>query len=129
MEGPEGPTAPYLLRRHAEVRGGAVPEVHYRIGQTITFTKLIHLETLLVFTGKIIEVPEVPPHTERGCRTELVAEVKDADKLLNNWGGGALGESATDYYASLHRVAYYGDQTRTIRHLGHLLGLKVVEEV
>lgn len=128
MEGPAGPAAPYLLRRHAEVRGGAVTEVHYRVGQKITFTKLVHLNTLLVFTGKIIEVPQVPKDTERGCRTEIVAEVDDADKLLANWGGGALGESATDYYASLHRVAYYGDHTRTIRHLAHLMGLAVVEE-
>jgi len=128
MEGPDGPEAPYLLRRHAEVRGGAVPEVHYRIGQKVTFTKLVHLDTLLVFTGKIIEVPEVPAGTERGCRTELVAEVPDAEKLLFNWGGGALGKSGKDYYASLHRVAYYGDHTQTIRHLGRLLGLRVVEE-
>jgi L-fucose isomerase-like protein len=128
MEGPAGPKAPYLLRRHAEVRGGAVTEVHYRVGQMITFTKLIHLETLLVFTGKIIEVPEVPQGDERGCRTEIVAEVRDAERLLEQWGGGALGASAKDYYASLHRVAYYGDQRRTIRHLGHLLGLRVVEE-
>ena len=129
MEGPDGPAAPYLLRRHAEVRGGAVPEVHYRIGQKVTFTKLIHLETLLVFTGKIIEVPEVPEGTERGCRTELVAEVADGSKLLFNWGGGALGTSAKDYYASLHRVAYYGDHVQSIRHLAHLMGLRVVEEV
>jgi len=128
MEGPTGPKAPYLLRRHAEVRGGAVTEVHYRIGQKITFTKLVHLDTLLMFTGKIIEVPKVPKGQERGCRTELVAEVNDADKLLTNWGGGALGASAKDYYASLHRVAYYGDHTRSIRHLAHLMGLKVVQE-
>jgi len=129
MDGPAGPKATYLLRRHAELRGGAVPEVHYRIGQKVTFTKLIHLDTLLVFTGKIIEVPEVPAGAERGCRTELVAEVRDADKLQANWGGGVLGASAKDYYASLHRVAYYGDHTRTIRHLANLMGLKVVEEV
>ncbi len=128
MEGPDGPAAPYLLRRHAEVQGGAVTEVHYRIGQTVTFTKLIHLNTLLMFKGKIIEVPKVAKGTERGCRTEIVAEVSDADKLLANWGGGALGASAKDYYASLHRVAYYGDHTRSIRHLGHLMGLNVIEE-
>ncbi|MBN2476375.1 MAG: twin-arginine translocation signal domain-containing protein [Pirellulales bacterium] len=128
LEGPDGPKAPYLLRRHAEVRGGAVTEVHYRIGQKITFTKLVHLDTLLMFTGKIIEVPKVPKGEERGCRTELVAEVDDADRLLAHWGGGALGASAMDYYASLHRVAYYGDHTRNIRHLAHLMGLKVVEE-
>ncbi|HOC31871.1 MAG TPA: hypothetical protein PKK84_06490 [Armatimonadota bacterium] len=129
MEGPESPRAPYRLRRHAEVRGGAVTEVHYRIGQKVTFTKLVHLDTLLMFTGTIIDVPDVPKDQERGCRTEIVAEVKDAEKLLDNWGGGALGASATDYYASLHRVAYYGDHTQTIRHLAHLTGLKVVEEV
>ncbi len=129
MEGPESPRSPYLLRRHAEVRGGAVTEVHYRIGQEVTFTKLVHLDTLLMFTGKIIEVPKVPKGKERGCRTEIVAEVKDAEKLLANWGGGALGASANDYYASLHRVAYYGDHTQTIRHLAHLTGLKVIEEV
>ena len=129
MEGPDSPRAPYQLRRHAEVRGGAVTEVHYRIGQTVTFTKLVHLDTLLLFTGKIVAVPRVPDGQERGCRTEIVAEVLDADKLLANWGGGALGKSDLDYYASLHRVAYYGDHTNTIRHLGDLLGLKVVEEV
>lgn len=128
MEGPTSPKASYLLRRHAEVRGGAVPEVHYRIGQKVTFTKLVHLETLLVFTGEIIEVPEVPAGTERGCRTEIVVKVNDAEKLQDNWGGGALGSSATDYYASLHRVAYYGDHTHTIRHLARLMGLKVAEE-
>lgn len=129
MEGPESPRSPYLLRRHAEVRGGAVTEVHYRLGQKITFTKMVHLDTLMMFTGEIIEVPEVPGGQERGCRTEIVVQVKDADKLLDNWGGGALGESAGDYYASLHRVAYYGDHTRTIRHMAHLLGMKLVEEV
>jgi len=128
MEGPASAKAPYLLRRHAEVRGGAVTEVHYRIGQKITFTKLVHLDTLLMFTGKIIEVPKVPKGEERGCRTELVAEVDDADRLLANWGGGVLGASAKDYYASLHRVAYYGDHTQSIRHLAHLMGLKVVQE-
>jgi len=129
MEGPESPRSPYLLRRHAEVRGGAVTEVRYRIGQRVTFTKLVHLDTLLVFTGKIIEVPKVPKGKERGCRTEIVAEVNDAGKLLDNWGGGALGASAKDYYASLHRVAYYGDHTRTIHHLAHLTGMRVAEEV
>ena len=103
-------------------------EVHYRIGQKVTFTKLVHLDTLLMFTGKIIEVPKVPRGEQRGCRTELVAEVDNADRLLANWGGGVLGASAKDYYASLHRVAYYGDHTQSIRHLAHLMGLKVVEE-
>jgi hypothetical protein len=129
MEGPDGPEATYLLRRHAELRGGAVPEVHYRLGQKLTFTKMVHLESLLAFTGKIIDVPEVPAGTQRGCRTELVAQVSDATKLLYNWGGGALGDSGKNYYASLHRVAYYGDLSHELLHLSHLLGLRLVEEV
>ena len=76
-----------------------------------------------------VAVPQVPEGQQRGCRTEIVAEVDDAERLLANWGGGALGDSATDYYASLHRVAYYGDHTQSIRHLAHLMGLKVAEEV
>jgi hypothetical protein len=128
MEGPNGPEAPYRLRRHAELRGGAVPEVHYRVGQKLTFTKMVHLESMLLFTGKLIEVPEVPAGAERGCRTELVAEVKDAMKLWSTWGGGALGKSGKDYYTSLHRVAYYGDHSQSIRHLANLMGLRVVEE-
>jgi len=129
MEGPKSPRAPYLLRRHAEVKGGAVTEVHYRIGQEVTFTKLVHLDTLLVFTGKIIEVPKVPKGKVRGCRTELVAKIANADKLLANWGAEALGKSASDYYASLHRVAYYGNHTRSISRLADLMGLKVAMEV
>lgn len=82
-----------------------------------------------MFTGTIVDVPKVPAGTERGCRTELVAEVSDGAKLLSNWGGGALGASATDYYASLHRVAYYGDHVQTLRHLAELMGLRLVEEV
>jgi hypothetical protein len=81
-----------------------------------------------MFTGKIIDVPNVPKGRERGCRTELAAQVDNADRLLANWGGGVLGADAKDYYASLHRVAYYGDHTQSIRHLGHLMGLKVVQE-
>ena len=106
-----------------------MPEVHYRVGQTLTFTKMVHLDSLLVFTGKVMEIPEVPAGTERGCRTELVAEVRDATQLLYNWGGGALGASGKDYYASLHRVAYYGDHRQDLLHLSHLLGLRLVEEV
>ena len=58
MEGAASKPAPYLLRGHSEVSGsGCVPEVQYRVGQTITRTKLVNLDTLLVSTGKIIEVP------------------------------------------------------------------------
>ena len=44
MDGPNGKEAPYLLRGHSEVGGsGCVPEVQYRVGETITRTKLVNL--------------------------------------------------------------------------------------
>ena len=65
---------------------------------------------------------------QRGCRTELVAEVDDANRLLDTWGGGVLGASASDYYASLHRVCYYGDHEQSISQLAQLMGLSVAQE-
>ena len=124
MDGPQGPEAPYLLRSHSEVGGGCVPEVHYRVGEPITRAKLVNLDTLLLSTGKIVEVPEKSVH---GCRTQIVTEAKDEAKMLFNWGGGVLDETVGTM-TLLHRVVFYGDHTQSLYHLAHLLGLKVVEE-
>ncbi|OQC65619.1 MAG: hypothetical protein BWX48_02369 [Verrucomicrobia bacterium ADurb.Bin006] len=37
-----------------------------------------------MFTGKLVNAPTTPKGEERGCHTELVAQVSDADKLLDN---------------------------------------------
>ena len=55
-----------------------MPEVQYRIGQAITRTKLINLDTILASTGTIIDVPQRAVH---GCRTQIVTEVRDAAKM------------------------------------------------
>ncbi|NQU36413.1 MAG: hypothetical protein HQ526_02305, partial [Actinobacteria bacterium] len=81
------------------------------------------------FESSIKTTEDVDWDDEASRRQFLAGIVDDADKLLANWGGGALGASAMDYYASLHRVAYYGDHTKSIRHMGDLLGLRVVKEV
>jgi L-fucose isomerase-like protein len=123
MEGANGSQAPYLLRGHSEVGGsGCVPEVQYRLGETITRTKLINLDTLLASTGKIIEVPA---KSVRACRTQIVTEVRDAAKMAANWSSVLETEDAMTL---LHRVVFYGDQMDTARHLGRLMGLKIVEE-
>lgn len=123
MEGPKSKAAPYLLRGHSEVGGsGCVPEVQYRLGETITRTKLINLETILASTGKIIEVPARSVH---GCRTQIVTEVRDAAKMAANWSSVLETEDAMTL---LHRVVFYGDHLDTARHLGRLMGLKIVEE-
>jgi len=122
MDGPDGKQAPYLLRSHNEVGRGCVPEVHYRLGETITRTKLIDLDTILASTGKIIDVPE---RSVRACRTQIVTEVRDAAKMAANWSSAIKTEDAMTL---LHRVVFYGDHMDSVRHLARLMNLNVVEE-
>jgi hypothetical protein len=100
-----------------------VPEVHYRLGETVTRTKLVNLDTILISTGKIIEVPE---RSIRGCRTQIVTEVRDAAKMAANWSSIL---QTNDAMTLLHRVVYYGDLVQSVRHLADLLNLTVAEEV
>ena len=122
MDGPDGKDAPYLLRSHSEIGGGVVPEIQYRIGQEITRTKLINLDTLLISSGTIREVPE---KSVRACRTQIVTEVRDAAQMARNWGGGVL---EGDMMTLLHRVVFYGDHLQTAEHLADLLKMRIVEE-
>ncbi|UCF14786.1 MAG: hypothetical protein JSW59_15350 [Phycisphaerales bacterium] len=123
MDGPNGAEAPYLLRGHSEVGGsGCVPEVKYRLGQTITRAKLINLDTMLVSKGKIIEVPAKSVH---GCRSQIVTEVNDAVKMAANWSSVLETEDAMTL---LHRVVFYGDHVESVQHLARLMGMKVVVE-
>lgn len=123
MEGVNSKQAPYLLRGHSEVGGsGCVPEVQYRLGETVTRTKFVNLDTILISTGKIIEVPARSVH---GCRTQIVTEVRDAAKMAAGWSSVLETEDAMTL---LHRVVFYGDHVDTARHLGRLMGLKIVEE-
>lgn len=123
LDGPGGQPAPYLLRGHSEVGGsGCVPEIHYRLGEIITRTKLINLNTILASTGKIIEVPE---KSVRACRTQIVTEVRDAAKMAVNWSSTIDTEDAMTL---LHRVVFYGDHMDSIGHLARLMNLKVIEE-
>jgi L-fucose isomerase-like protein len=123
MDGPHGREAPYLLRGHSEIRGdGCVPEVQYRIGETVTRAKLINLDTILASTGKIIEVPA---KSVRACRTQIVTEVHDAATMAANWSSVLETEDAMTL---LHRVVFYGDHMQNVQHLARLMDMKVVEE-
>jgi hypothetical protein len=123
MDGPDGEEAPYLLRGHSEVGGsGCVPEVQYRIGQVITRTKLINLDTILASTGEIIDVPEKAVH---GCRTQIVTKVRDAAQMVADWSSALDTEDAMTL---LHRVVFYGDHMEDLRHLANLMDLKIIQE-
>ncbi|MGQ9505457.1 MAG: hypothetical protein ACUVQG_11430 [Thermogutta sp.] len=119
----DGPEHPYLLRGHSEVGGsGCVPEVQYRVGEVITRTKFVNLDTILVSTAKIIEVPEKSVH---GCRTQIATEVKDAATMVANWSSALETEDAMTL---LHRVVFYGDHMESVRHLARIMGWKVIQE-
>jgi len=123
MDGPDGEPAPYLLRGHSEVGGsGCVPEIRYRLGEIVTRSKLINLDTILASTGKIIDVPAQSVHA---CRTQIVTEVRDAAKMAASWSSVLATEDAMTL---LHRVVVYGDHMDSVRHLARLMGLNVVEE-
>ncbi|UCD29573.1 MAG: hypothetical protein JSV03_03585 [Planctomycetota bacterium] len=122
MNGPNSKRAPFIIRTHRDDDKGASLEVELRVGQIITCAKLVNLDTILVSTGKITEIPDFE---DRGCRTQITTEVKDAQKMLDNWGAGLLDEYG--WVAQLHRVVFYGDLVQSTKHMADLMGLKVIE--
>jgi hypothetical protein len=112
LDGVTHPPAPYIVRSHMEDNKGVSMQVKWRVGQTVTVAKLADAETLLVSTAKVTATPDLP----RGCRTKVATQVRDAAKMLMNYSG------------ALHRVLFYGDHLQAAHQMGHLLGLKVIEE-
>jgi len=113
--GPDGPANPYHIRSHSEDRKGAAVRSLLPLGQMTTTIKFDPTkQQVILHQGKTVaNIDE-----DKACRTKLAVEVEgDIDKLLNyndQWGW--------------HRVTYYGDLERPIRHIAALLGFEVVEE-
>ena len=122
LDGPSGERAPFLIRTQCDSEQGVALEVQMRVGQEITCAKLANNDTLLISTGKITEIPD---YYDRGCRTQIVTEVRDPRAMFANWGGGVL---PNDMMTLLHRVVFYGNHLQDVRDLGTLMGLRVVEE-
>ena len=116
MDGPNGPAAPYKLRTVMERREGVTPQVEMRRGQRVTQTILIGTESLLYFTGEIIDAP-VALADDRGCRTKITVKVDgDATILWKNWSNG------------LHRQTVYGDVTKELARFCRYSEVKLVNE-
>jgi len=113
MDGAGGERAPFLIRTHRDDNKGASLEVELRVGQEVTCAKLANLDTILISTGKITEVPD---YDDRGCRTQIVTRVADARKMVEGWTGG------------LHRVIFYGDHMEAAERMGRLMGYRVKRE-
>ena len=118
---PEGKRLPFRIRTQTDSKGGVALEVENRVGQPVTCAKLVNLDTMLLFTGKIIETSQSP----LACRTQFAQSVSDAWRLFLNWGGGVIkGGTMT----LLHRAVFYGDYMRPMQDLGDLMAFKVLEE-
>jgi hypothetical protein len=122
MDGPAGARAPFIIRTHRDDNKGASLQVELRVGQEVTRAKLCHLDTLLISTGKITEIPSFD---DRGCRTQIVTQVADARGMVDHWGAGVLVNE--NMMTLLHRVIFYGNRLESAKHLARLMGLKVVE--
>jgi len=121
MDGPAGKRLPFTIRTQSDSEKGVSLDVEMRVGQIVTCAKFINLDTMLISTGKIMEIT----HDELGCRTQFVTEVADARKMFHNWGAGILKGGTM---ALLHRDVFYGDHVQDIKNLGVLMGFKVIEE-
>ena len=122
LDGPNGQRAPFLIRTQCDTNAGVSLEVQMRVGQEITCAKLVNLDTMLISTGRIIELTDFH---DRGCRTQITTEVPNSRKMVQNWGSGVL---EGDMMTLLHRVVFYGDRIESVRDLAALMGLKLVEE-
>ncbi|NUM54934.1 MAG: hypothetical protein HUU46_14905 [Candidatus Hydrogenedentes bacterium] len=121
MDGAHGKRRPFTIRTQTDSHRGVSLDVENRIGQEVTCAKLVNLDSMLISTGKIIDVT----HDKLGCRTQFVTEVKDANSIFENWGAGLCGKDAMTL---LHRVVFYGNYTKSMKDLGTLTGFKVIEE-
>ena len=122
LDGPNGQRAPFLIRTQCDTNAGVSLEVQMRVGQEITCAKLVNLDTMLISTGRIIELTDFH---DRGCRTQITTEVPNSRKMVQNWGSGVL---EGDMMTLLHRVVFYGDHLQSARHLADLMSMRVVEE-
>lgn len=121
MDGVGGERHPFTIRTQTDSGRGVALDVEMRVGEDVTCAKFINLDTMLVSTGKIVEVS----HDPLGCRTQFITEVADARKMFENWGGGVL---EGDTMTLLHRVVFYGNHRKSMDDLGSLMGFRVVDE-
>ncbi len=113
MDGPNKPPSPYKIRTVLERQEGVVPHVTMRVGRRVTQAILVGMDTLLYFTGDVVDAPDV----DRGCRTKITVKVDgSAEKLWKNWSAG------------LHRSTCYGDIAKDLQRFCRFTKIKMVNE-
>ena len=121
LDGPQGERRPFVIRSQTDSKGGVALQVENRVGQDVTCSKLVNLDTLLYTPGKILETSTSP----LACRTQFAQSVPNARQLFMNWGEDVI---HGDMMTLLHRVVFYGDYQKQLEDLAVLLGVNLVEE-
>lgn len=114
--GDDSAKQPYFLRSHSEDHNSTSIQSIMPINEVVTTVKLdIDTHAMALHTGKAVgNVNE-----EKGCRTKLAVEVKDAQRLLDNWD--------TDVF-SWHKVTFYGDYRRDLLNFAKMYDIRVIQE-
>ncbi len=116
MDGPNGPQATYKIRNVMERQEGVTPQIEMRVGQAVTQAILVGTDTMLHFTGDIIDAPVGIEH-DRGCRTKITVKVDgDITTLWKNWSQG------------LHRQTVYGNIRKELGQFCRYTGIKLIDE-
>ena len=114
--GPEGPANIYRIRtlHNHNPQGTCVQSFLPVDYMTTSFRTNFSRKTMVIHQAKSVGNLDAP----RGCRTQLVGEVRgDIDKLFNHW----------DVFG-WHRVTVFGDVKEPLIEFGKALGLEVIEE-
>jgi len=112
--GPGGPASTYYIRSHSEDRKGASVRVVMPVNQMTTTLKFDAAKREVIFhQAKAVDNID----EDKACRTKLAAEVKDINKLMEEWDRWGW-----------HRVTFYGDLKRPVETLSSLLGITIVYE-
>ncbi len=114
MHGPTGPDLPFKIRCVMERQEGVVPQVFMTVGERATQALLVDPNTMLYFTGEIVDTPDV----ERGCRTKITVRVDgDVERLWRNWSSG------------LHRQTCLGDIRKDLERFCRLARVNLINEL
>lgn len=120
---------PYVIRDHAErlveehsMPGvGACSEVLFPPGEAATVWRIdVPTRSILVHTGKTVDGYSLyDDWTNMMCRTKLVVELEDAERVQSH--------IYPDVYG-VHRTATFGDFRDEVQQIGRLLEFRVIEE-
>jgi hypothetical protein len=114
--GPEGKSNPFRIRtlHNRDPRGTCVQSFLPADYMTTSFRTDFARKQMVIHQAKAAGNVDA----ERGCRTQLIGEVRgDIAKLFPHW----------DHFG-WHRVTVYGDVKEPLIEFGKALGLKIVEE-